>query len=100
MIVVLFESRPRADIDSVAYEEAFERMYGLVSQMSGFVSIDGYSKDDGTELAVVRFESERTLEAWKNDPDHLAVQARGREEFYDAYKITVATQIREYEFTR
>jgi heme-degrading monooxygenase HmoA len=100
MIVVLFENKLSPDVDPGEYEEAFARMYGLVSQMPGFISIDGYTKEDGSELAVVRFESESALGEWKNNPDHLLVQARGREAFYDSYKITVATQIREYGFAR
>lgn len=100
MIVVLFENKLSPDVDSGEYEEAFARMYGLVSQMPGFISIDGYTKEDGSELAVVRFESESTLSEWKNHPDHLVVQARGREAFYESYKITVTEQVREYGFAR
>ena len=100
MVIVLFENRLQAGIDEAEYEQAFQRMLELASKMPGFISIQGYSAADGAELAVVRFESEETLEAWRNQPEHLKTQARGREAFFDSYKITVATIIREYDFDR
>ena len=64
-------------------------------------SIDGYASPDGARLAVVRFGSEAALEAWKNHPEHLRAQGRGRDAFFDAYKVTVASPvIREYESQR
>lgn len=100
MVIVLFENRLRADIDEAEYGQAFERMFGLASQMPGFISIVGYTAADGAELAVVRFESEETLQAWRNHPEHVKTQARRREAFYESYKITVATPSREYDFQR
>lgn len=34
-----------------------------------FISINGYAAADGSGLAVVRFESEEALQAWKTDLD-------------------------------
>lgn len=97
---MLFRNQVRADIDQAEYERTFERMLELAQQMPGFISIDGFSAPDSDELAVVRFESEETLAAWKQHPEHLEVQARARADFYDSYQITVATQVREYGFQR
>jgi hypothetical protein len=41
----------------------------------------------------VRFESEEALQAWKTHPEHMKVQARGREAFFESYRMTVATSI-------
>jgi heme-degrading monooxygenase HmoA len=99
MVIVLFEQKLRADIDKAEFEQTLGRMVGLASKMPGFISIDGYTAADGGGLAVVRFESEESLKAWKFDPEHLRTQARGREAFFESYKITVATQvIRSYDF--
>jgi heme-degrading monooxygenase HmoA len=98
MVIALFEHRLRADIDVAEWEQTFERMVALASEMPGFISVDGYASPDGMRLAVVRFGSEEDLEAWKNHPEHAQAQARGREAFFDAYKVTVASPvIREYE---
>jgi heme-degrading monooxygenase HmoA len=67
--------------------------------MPGFISINGYAAEDGSGLAVVRFESEEALQAWKTHPEHMKTRARGREAFFESYKMTVATSIiREFDF--
>jgi heme-degrading monooxygenase HmoA len=98
MHIVLFHIRTRPDLDEAAYEQAFEEMMAAVSTMPGFVSIGGFAGDDGSELAVVRFESEDAIRAWRNHPDHVRTRDRGREEFFDSYEITVAEVTRAYEW--
>ena len=101
MVIALFEFRLRADVDMVEWEATFERMAGLASQAPGLISIDAYASPDGMQLAVVRFESDEHLQAWKNHPEHLKAQGAGRDEFFDAYRVTVASSvIREYESRR
>lgn len=99
MVIVLFEHRLRADIDNDEYQQTFGRMLELASQMPGFISIHPYTGQDGGMLAVVRFESEEAVQAWKSHPEHVKTQARAREAFYKSYKLTVAAPvIREYGF--
>lgn len=97
MVIALFEFRLRADLDLVEWERTFERMAALASEAPGLISLDAYASPDGTRLAVVRFESDEALQDWKNHPEHLRAQGRGREEFFDEYRVTVASSvIREY----
>ena len=97
MVIALFEFRLRADIDVDEWERTFERMATLASGMPGLISIDPYAALDGRRLAVVRFESDEALQAWKNHPEHLQAQARGREAFFDDYRVTVVSSVlREY----
>ena len=96
MVIVLFEAKLREDVDQAEHDRTFDRMLELASAMPGFISVNGYSALGGGDLAVVRFESEETLRAWKNHPEHVAAQQRGRSEFFDSYHVTVATQTREY----
>jgi heme-degrading monooxygenase HmoA len=100
MEVVLFKVRTRPDIDAEAYQQAFEDMLGKVSEMPGFIGIDGYSGEDGSELAVARFESKEAVVAWREHPDHVRTRARGHTEFFDAYEIIVATPWRQYDWSR
>lgn len=99
MVIVVFKNKPRQDIDRAEYEATFGHMYQLASAMPGFISIDGYAAEDGSELAVVKFESEETLAAWKNHPEHVKTQERAREEFYESYSIIVGEVIRDYTFS-
>lgn len=100
MLVVLFEIRARADVDEAAYEQAFLHMLELVQGVAGFVSFASYSATDGTELAVARFTDDIALAAWREHPEHVLTRARGHEEFFDAYDITIATVGRQYGWQR
>ena len=99
MEIVLFRARTRADIDAQEYENTFGQMLELVSEVPGFHRITGYAGEDGTELAVVEFESPETLAAWRDHAAHVRVQQRGREEFFAEYDITVATVSRQYNWS-
>lgn len=100
MEVVLFRIRTRADVDQAEYERTFEEMLGVVSDLPGFVSIDGYVAEDGSEMAVACFESPEALAAWRDQPEHVRTRDRGRQEFFEAYDITVATVSRHYAWQR
>jgi heme-degrading monooxygenase HmoA len=96
MIVVLFETRLRPDIVPAEYEATAARMMELASRMPGFVSFRYFTSPEGNELVVVQFESEPTLAAWRNHPEHLKVQQEGREKFFASYRVQVCSLLREY----
>jgi heme-degrading monooxygenase HmoA len=101
MVIALFEHRLRSDIDTAEWEQAFGRMVSLASAMPGFGSINGYASQDGGGLAVVRFESEEAMQAWRAHPEHTKTQARGRDAFFESYRLTVASPVvREYFWSR
>lgn len=100
MEIVLFRNRTRPDIDAEAYQQAFMDMLEKVAEIPGFVDIHGFAGEDGSELAVVRFESPEAMAMWRDQPDHVRTRQRGREEFFDSYDLTVATVSRQYDWTR
>jgi heme-degrading monooxygenase HmoA len=99
MEIVLFHIRTRPDIDQEEYQRAFERMLELVSQIPGFIGIEGFAGEDGSELAVARFDSREAIAAWREQPDHIRTRQRGREEFFSSYDITIATVWRHYDWS-
>jgi heme-degrading monooxygenase HmoA len=100
MEIVLFKIHTRENIDKGEYEAAFERMLALVSEIPGFVGIEGYGGEDGSELAVARFENPEAIAAWRDQPEHAATRERGRSEFFESYDITIATVNRHYDWQR
>ena len=54
----------------------------------------------GERLTLVTFASEAAHERWRTDAVHRAAQQRGREEFYNAYDITVAGATRRHTWQR
>ena len=96
MKVVLFKIRVREDIDQAEYQRTFEQMLELVSPVPGFRSIEGFAGEDGSELAVAWFDSDESIAEWKQHPQHLVTQERGRTEFFSEYDITIAEVDRRY----
>jgi heme-degrading monooxygenase HmoA len=96
MKVVLFRIHLRDDIDAAAYQQAFGRMLELVQEVPGFRGIEGFTGEDGSELAVAWFDSDEAIAEWKRQPEHLAVQEQARREFFTSYEITIADTERRY----
>jgi heme-degrading monooxygenase HmoA len=99
MILALFAFRLRPEAQA-EFEPTVARMTELVRTIPGFISMDLFHADDGRMLAVPRFESEEALEKWRNHPEHLAAQKKGRDAFFEDYWIDVCSTIRSYEFHR
>jgi len=97
-VIVVFRSRLRDDADLNALALAGERMVELASKMPGFLSYKDFAADDGESTSIVEFSDMDSLLAWRNHPEHLAVQQRGREEFFAAYEIQVCQPLRSYCF--
>ncbi len=100
MEIVLFRAQTRSDHDAAEYGRLFEQMLVKVQEVPGFIDISGFAGEDGTELALVRFETPEAVAQWRDHPDHVETQRRGREEFYNSYEITVATVSRQYNWAR
>lgn len=98
MKVVLFRTHLRDDIDAAAYQRTFERMFELVSAIPGFRGIEGFTGEDGSELAVAWFDSDESIAEWKRHPEHVAAQEQARREFFESYDITIADVGRQYEW--
>ncbi|MBI2466706.1 MAG: hypothetical protein HYV62_02625 [Candidatus Rokubacteria bacterium] len=54
MIVLLFKSQLRADIDVQDYQATRACMMDLVNKIPGFVSYKTFRADDGETLAIAR----------------------------------------------
>jgi len=98
MVVVVFRSRIREDADVAALEAAGARMFELASAMPGFLSYKDYAAADGEYVSIVEFADLESLQAWRDHPEHRAMQARGRAEFMSEYHIQVCTPVRDYHF--
>jgi heme-degrading monooxygenase HmoA len=97
-MLVLFSLHFRKGADAEAYAATSRRMHELVDRWPGFISLKEFTSEDGEVLDIARFTDESSLEAWRREPEHLEAQQRGREEFYDRYRIQAARVIRDYAF--
>jgi heme-degrading monooxygenase HmoA len=98
MTLVIIRTTLRPDVDLASYEALNARMFEIASAMPGFVSAKGYKGDDGDEISLIRFASADALRAWREHPEHLVAQHKGKTEIYAAYDIEVLEQTRAYSF--
>jgi len=99
MVLVVFRSRFRPDADLEAYAALSRHMHELVAQHPGFVSIESFETPDGEEVSLETFDSEESVRAWRNHPEHREAQRRAREEFYSWYSVQASEVVRTYEHT-
>ena len=99
MVVAIFRARIRPE-NADAYYALAEEMAKIARSMPGFISWKGYFADDGERISVHEWESAEHLRAWREHPEHVKVQARGRREFYEEYTLYVCEQPRESRFSR
>lgn len=97
-LVIVFRSRLRPDVDLAALEAAGARMYELASAMPGFISYKDFAAEDGECLSIIEFSDMDSLLAWRHQPEHVAMQQRGRDEFFANYEIQVCEPRRAYSF--
>jgi len=97
--VTVFRSRLRDDVPDEYFALAAE-LHERAAQIDGFVEQKVFVAEDGERLTLVVFDHEAAQQEWRTDPVHRAAQQRGRDEFYDAYDVTVATSERRHAWAR
>jgi heme-degrading monooxygenase HmoA len=98
MIVTVFRSRLRPGIRD-EYVALADRMNEIARTMPGYISHKDFFADDGERLAIVEFEHEEGLRAWRLNPEHMAAQKLARKKYYTEYHVQVCALDRESKFT-
>ena len=96
----MLSTRLRSDAPLREYNVDAARMADRVHAMPGFISMKRYVAADGEAITVARFSSVAALDAWRSDPEHVAVQERGRGQYYESYWVHTSRTIRRYGFGR
>jgi heme-degrading monooxygenase HmoA len=76
------------------YAEMSARMDELAARQPGFLGVESAREDLG--ITVSYWADQEAAQAWKRDAEHLLAQRRGREEWYAAYRVRIATVERDY----
>ncbi len=96
-IAVIFISM-RTDADEDGYAEAASAMDSLARQQPGFIGIDSARGEDRLGITVSYWADERSAVAWRQNAEHAAVRALGRERWYAHYRLIVASVTRAYQW--
>lgn len=97
MIAVIFEVFPvegRRD----AYLGLAAALRDELETIDGFVSIERFESlsQPGKLLSLSFFRDEAAVAAWRNRPAHRAMQAKGRGGIFAAYRLRIASVVRDY----
>ena len=82
------------------YQAMSDRMETLVAQQPGFLGLESARDAQGFGITVGYFRTAADARAWKGNVEHAGAQRMGRDKFYAAYRVRVATVEREYGFAR
>ncbi|MEQ8439655.1 MAG: DUF952 domain-containing protein [Ilumatobacter fluminis] len=96
---VIFTNR-RTDHDETGYTAMADEMERLAGEQPGYLGIESVRATDGAGITVSYWVDHESAAAWKLEAEHLAAQRLGRERWYDAYRVRIATVEREYAFVR
>jgi heme-degrading monooxygenase HmoA len=95
-VVTVFRNKLRPDADG--YNDELARMLDVVHRMPGFIESKTFTADDGERVTIIMFRSLEQQRAWFDHPGHRAAQQRGRDEFYEFYRLQVCQLVRESTF--
>lgn len=98
MIAVIFQVVPkpgRAD----DYFDAAKALAGEVAKIDGFISVERFASvtNPGKFLSLSLWRDEAAVERWYAHAGHRVAQARGRDDVFADYRITVAAVLRDYD---
>jgi len=76
------------------YAATAAAMNDLARQQPGFLGVE--SARDGIEITVSYWVDDQAAQAWKYVAQHVLVQRKGRQVWYEDYRVRVATVERDY----
>lgn len=78
------------------YTEMADKMEHLAREQPGYLGFE--SARDELGISVSYWRDLASIQAWKQQTDHLMAQQKGRAEWYAAYHVRIARVERDYSF--
>ena len=94
---VIFTAQRSLSGDDI-YDITADRMVLLARRQPGFLGVESVRGDDGIGITVSYWVDREAIVNWRQQAEHLAAQALGRQEFYDWYRVRVAEVVAERAF--
>lgn len=92
---VIFSSQ-RNGQDEDGYGATALRMSELAREQPGFLGMETTRDADGFGITAAYFESEAAITGWRDNAEHAAARARGRNEWYEHFELRIARVERAY----
>ena len=93
---VIFTSLRTAEEND--YRKTSDRMMELAQQQPGFLGVESVRVDLG--ITVSYWENEDAIRNWKQQGEHLLAQQKGKEVWYQSFKIRICKVERDYGFEK
>ncbi|MBD1380640.1 antibiotic biosynthesis monooxygenase family protein [Metabacillus arenae] len=88
----------RTDQESSEYEMMADKMVELASKQPGFIDVESARDSKGYGITVSYWESLEAIQEWKENTAHQAAQRKGKETWYEDFKVRICKVEREYSF--
>jgi heme-degrading monooxygenase HmoA len=97
MIAVIFEVWP-VENGAREYFDLAAELRPLLEEIEGFLSIERFESltTKGKYLSLSFWKDEESIRTWRNMEEHRTVQDKGRRSVFAAYRIRVASVVRDY----
>ncbi|MFN8300243.1 MAG: antibiotic biosynthesis monooxygenase [Chitinophagales bacterium] len=76
------------------YHAMSEHMVALAQQQPGYLGHE--SAREGVGITVSYWESLEAIKSWKADSEHQLAQTKGRQEWYQSFKVRICKVERDY----
>ena len=93
---VIFSST-RTDGDN-GYSEMVDKMVKLAKQQNGFLGIESVREELG--ITVSYWTDLNAIKNWKENVEHSIAREKGRNLWYENFKVRIAKVEQDYEFER
>ena len=97
-IAVIFTAQ-RNGLDPAGYDAAAAAMDALAACQPGYRGVDSARGADGFGITISYWADDAAALAWRDHPEHRATRDRGRAQWYDRYRVTVARVERGYDWS-
>lgn len=81
-------------LEDKEYEKTAKKMLNLATRQPGFLGLDSARQDIG--ITVSYWSDLTAILAWKQHPDHLKAQKKGKALWYSQYRITISKVEKDY----
>ena len=97
MIAVIFEVQPWPG-QAARYFELAGQLAEVLAKQDGFIAIERFESvsQPGCYLSLSFWRDEAAVRQWRNQPCHRAAQREGRDGTFAAYRLRVASVVRDY----
>lgn len=97
MIAVIFEVWPDENLKDKYLDIAAE-LKPKLEEIDGFISIERFESlsEPGKLLSLSFWRDEKAVQDWRTLEEHRAAQAKGRDGYFNDYRLRVAHVLRDY----